>query len=189
METENFPLDAPLPVEGDAAAEDEDRLPLVTSITTFPAAATGLQQLRRVRRTRTQYERLQRPSDIEPGQPTSSIEGWVLLYTNLPPTTSTADIQDMMVAFKAGDSDYFGPIRSVKIPLDMQCLCLGYALVEVESYEGFKRACEELDGATIPFGAEDKVPARTLAVSPAFLAEEDDEEAEVAGPGDKRARN
>lgn len=62
--------------------------------------SSSIQQLRRVRKARTQYEKLQRPADIMPGEPIPSIEGWVVFLTHLPPFTTVEDIQDLFVSFK-----------------------------------------------------------------------------------------
>lgn len=152
---------------------------------TTSAPSTGLQQLRRVRRARTQYERLQRPDDIQPGYPIPSIEGWVLLFSNLPETTTQEDIVNFLVSFKEGDPEYFGTVTDVKIPLSADCFCAGYALVEVKEREGFDRALAELNGAPFPSGE------KPLVVAPTFLGEEEDPEPqeEAAAPGDKRGRD
>ncbi|KPA86801.1 hypothetical protein ABB37_00864 [Leptomonas pyrrhocoris] len=147
--------------------------------------STGLQQLRRVRRARTQYERLQRPDDIQPGYPIPSIEGWVLLFSNLPETTTQEDIVNFLVAFKEADPDYFSTVTDVKIPLSADCYCAGYALVELKDRTGFERALAELDGAAFP-GSD-----TPLVVAATFLGEEEEPEPqeEAAAPGDKRARD
>ncbi|KAI5685469.1 RNA recognition motif [Leishmania braziliensis] len=149
------------------------------------APGTELRQLRRVRRTRTQYERLQRPNDIQPGYPIPSIEGWVLFFSNLPETATQEDIADYLVSFKEGDPDYFGTITDIKIPLNADCFCAGYALVELGGRVGYERAIAELSGTMFPSGE------RPLIVAPTFLGEEEDQEpqAEVAAPGEKRARD
>lgn len=153
-------------------------------------AMTGLEQLRRIRRTKAQYEKLQRPADIAPGNPIPSIEGWVLLLTNLPPDTTVEDVQDLLVSFKPGAPEYFGPIRDVRIPLDRNCQCPGHVLVELDSREGFERACAELPDCPIPFYVEDGAEPRRLGVAPAFLAEEDEtEETPEAMVGEKRRRD
>lgn len=144
----------------------------------------GLQQLRRVRRARTQYEKLQRPDDIQPGSPIPSIEGWVLFFSNLPETTTPEDIANFLVAFKEGDPQYFSEVMDIKIPLNIDCFCAGYALVELRSREGYERALEELNGAT--FSPTDV----KLVVAPAFLGEEEEAEPqEETVPGDKRGRD
>jgi RNA-binding protein 8A len=152
---------------------------------TTSAPSTGLQQLRRVRRARTQYERLQRPSDIQAGCPIPSIEGWVLLFSNLPETTTQEDIVNFLVAFKEDDPEYFSAVTDVKIPLSADCYCAGYALVELKERTGFERAIAELNGAAFP--SSDK----PLIVAATFLGEEEDPEPEeaAAAPGDKRARD
>ncbi|KAG5501833.1 hypothetical protein JKF63_04103 [Porcisia hertigi] len=152
---------------------------------TTAALSTGLQQLRRVRRARTQYERLQRPDDIQPGYPIPSIEGWVLFFSNLPETTTQEDIANYLVSFKEGDPDYFSTITDIKIPLNADCFCAGYALVELETRVGFERAIAELNGTVFPSGD------KPLVVAPTFLGEEEDPEpqAEAAVPGEKRERD
>ncbi|CAG9576382.1 conserved hypothetical protein [Leishmania major strain Friedlin] len=149
------------------------------------APSTGLRQLRRVRRARTQYERLQRPDDIQPGYPIPSIEGWVLFFSNLPETTTQEDIANYLVSFKEGDPDYFGAITDIKIPLNADCFCAGYALVELEDRAGYERAIAELNGTVFP--SADK----PLVVAPTFLGEEEEQEpqAEEVAPGEKRARD
>ncbi|KAL7701907.1 RNA recognition motif(a.k.aRRM RBD or RNP domain) [Lotmaria passim] len=152
---------------------------------TMSASSTGVQQLRRVRRARTQYERLQRPDDIQPGYPIPSIEGWVLFFSNLPETTTQEDIVNFIVAFKEGDPEYFSTVTDVKIPLSADCFCAGYALVELKERTGFERALAELNGAAFPSGTEPLVVAAT------FLGEEEEEEpqeAAAAVSGTKRLR-
>ncbi|KPI85994.1 hypothetical protein ABL78_4956 [Leptomonas seymouri] len=151
---------------------------------TTSVSSTGLQQLRRVRRARTQYERLQRPDDIQPGYPIPSIEGWVLLFSNLPETTTQEDIVHFLASFKAEDPDYFSTVTDVKIPLSADCYCAGYALVELKDRIGFERALAELNGAAFP---SSDTP---LLVAATFLGEEEESEpeTEAAAPGDKRAR-
>ncbi|XP_050340817.1 RNA-binding protein rnp-4-like, partial [Bactrocera neohumeralis] len=138
------------------------------------SGVSGLHQLRRIRRARTQYEKLQRPADIAPGSPIPSIEGWVVFLTNLPPDTTAEDVQDLFVGFKEGEPAYFGNVREVKIPLDRYCQCPGHVLVELDSREGFERACAELPGYPIPFYVTEGASPRPLGVAPAFLAEEDE---------------
>ncbi|KAK7201196.1 RNA recognition motif (RRM, RBD, or RNP domain) [Novymonas esmeraldas] len=149
------------------------------------APSTGLQQLRRVRRARTQYERLQRPDDIQPGSPIPSIEGWVLFFSNLPETTTQEDIANYLVSFKEGDPEYFSSITDIKIPLNADCFCAGYALVELGNRVGYDRAIAELNGTMFPAGES------PLIVAPTFLGEEEDAEPqeEETAPGDKRSRD
>lgn len=161
----------------------------VNSLATSAATTmTGLQQLRRIRRTRTQYEKLQRPPDIAPGNPIPSIEGWVVFLTNLPPATTAEDVQDLFMSFAPNDPSHFGSIREVKIPLDRDCRCAGHVLVELDSQQGFERACAELPGCRIPFYEDDDAEPRLLGVAPAFLAEEDEVavEPQEAATGEKR---
>lgn len=144
--------------------EGENALEVSTTL------SVPVQPLRRVRRSRAQYERLQRPSDVAPGQPTPSVESWCLFLTNLPEKTTAVDVQDFLAAHKTEDPDYFGPVKDVKLPLDKNCLCTGYALVELESEEGFRRALAELNGTDFL--------GQPLVAAPTFLGEEDEPENE-----------
>ncbi|CCW64122.1 unnamed protein product [Phytomonas sp. EM1] len=164
-----------------------------TSALLEPDAMETLQRTRRVRRTRARYERLQPPPGVLPGEPVPSIEGWILLLTQLPPCTTTEDVESLFALFREGDPDYFGVVQKVKIPLDKDCLCPGYALVELDSEEGFRRALAELQGTPVPIGLPPDTPPEEiprLRVSPVFLAEEAEVEEEPREPlpGEKRPR-
>ncbi|CAD2215853.1 RNA-binding protein 8A [Angomonas deanei] len=139
-----------------------------------------LQPLRRVRRSRVQYEKLQRPANIQPGEVTPSIEGWTLILSNLDEDTTEMDINDLLCSFDP--SDYLGNIIDIRVLLDAKAKCLGFALVELEGEEGFRRALNELNGK--------ELLSKPIKVGPAFLADKDEpiEEEEKEGvTGEKRA--
>ncbi|KEG11119.1 RNA-binding protein 8A [Trypanosoma grayi] len=152
------------------------------------AAATEVPSVRRVRRMRSQFERLVRPADVAPGEPMPSIEGWALFLTNLPPNTTSDHILDLFLTHNGASGEGYDPIREVKMPLDKNCCCSGYALVELESKDAFERALRELDGIVLPF-AEGDAPegqdAWRLRIAPTFLGEEEEEDPMA---GEKRAR-
>eukprot|EP00796_Vickermania_ingenoplastis_P012875 gene12875-8753_t len=139
-------------------------------------------QLRRFRRSRVAYERLQRPEGVAPGDPIPSIEGWVLLLRQLPETTQTVDIRNLF-ASHPDDPEYFGNVNDVKMPLDDFGNCTGWALVELDSKEGFDRAIQELDGCEFKTEETDGTDA------PLFRVEDDVEDDADAEVGVKRERN
>ncbi|AAZ12182.1 RNA-binding protein, putative [Trypanosoma equiperdum] len=143
--------------------------------------------IRRVRRTRSRFERLVRPEDVAPGEPTPSVEGWVLFLTNLPPNTTMDHITDLFVT---REGEGLWNVREVKMPLDKNCECCGYALVELEKREAFEAALRDMEGMTLSF-AEGEPPngedAWRLHIAPTFLGEKDDEEEELVAGG-KRER-
>ncbi|KAG8342021.1 putative RNA recognition motif (a k a RRM RBD or RNP domain) [Trypanosoma vivax] len=145
------------------------------------AVTADVPSVRRVRRMRSHFERLVRPDDIAPGEPMPSIEGWVLFLSNLPPNTTSDHIQDLILSHRDGEC---GPVREVRVLLDKNCSCCGYALVELERRESFEMALKELDGIVIPF-ADGEPPngedAWRLRAAPTFLGEADDDEDHVAG--------
>ncbi|KAF8278779.1 RNA-binding protein 8A [Trypanosoma cruzi] len=144
--------------------------------------------VRRVRRLRSQFERLVRPADVRPGEPMPSIEGWVLFLTNLPANTTTDHILDLFLTYKKEESEGYAPVREVRMPLDKNCECCGYALVELQRKDAFERALKELQGIVLPF-AEGEPPngeeVWRLQIAPTFLGETDDDEALA---GEKRVR-
>lgn len=150
---------------------------------------TELAPVRRVRRMLSRFERVVRPPDVRPGDPMPSVEGWVLFLTNLPANTTTDDIQDIFLAHNGADGEAYAPVREIKMPLDKNCECCGYALVELERKADFDRALRELQGVTLPF-ASGEPPAGEeawrLRIAPTFLGEEEDDNP-VAG--EKRARD
>lgn len=158
------------------------------------STAHSLHSLNRVRRSRQQYEHLQQPEGVVPGDPVPSIEGWVVFLTGLPPSTKIEDVQDIFAQFKAGDENYFGNIRNVKLPLTAECTAQGYALVELDSKEGFTRAIGELTGVHLTFAEKEQPDGSpyVLRVSAAFVAEveeEENSENDEAVVGDKRRRD
>lgn len=167
--------------------------------------------LRRIR-SRQAYEVVQPPEPIRPGEPVPSIEGWVLLLSNLPTYTQVTHIRNLLASFDP-DPEYFGNVNEVKLPIDDYDQCAGWALVELDSKQGFDRAIEALNGCR--FSMEDgsvvhahgesgdgdagalQTASPPIAVAPAFIAEEEganerDEtrgaEEEEDGPGMKRTR-
>ncbi|ORC87610.1 RNA-binding protein 8A [Trypanosoma theileri] len=82
----------------------------------------------------------------------------------------------------------YGRVREVKMPLDRNCECCGYALVELESREAFTRALRELNGIPLPFAEgepRDGGEAWRLHIAPTFLGEEEEEDPMA---GEKRMR-
>lgn len=158
--------------------------------------------MRRVRRTPAAYERLVPPPGVSPGEPIPSIEGWVLLLRHLPEVTQTVHLENIFSSFNPTDPEYFGAVKEVKISVDDYGNCSGWALVEVESREGFDRAIRELNGRRFDVEEGRVVPegepssCAPVEVSPAFVAESEaidaeDEEAAapLRAPGAKRGRN
>ncbi|RNF06866.1 RNA-binding protein 8A [Trypanosoma rangeli] len=147
-------------------------------------AAAEVPTVRRVRRMRMHFERLVRPSDVQPGDSMPSIEGWVLFLTNLPANTTTDHILDLFLTHKNERGEGCAPVREVRLPLDKDCCCRGYALVELERREAFERALQELNGVVLPF-AEGEPPTGEdvwrLQIAPTFLGEEDDDDIPLAG--------
>ncbi|RNF26103.1 RNA-binding protein 8A [Trypanosoma conorhini] len=147
-------------------------------------AAAEVPTVRRVRRMRTHFERLVRPAEVQPGDPMPSIEGWVLFLTNLPPNTTTDHVLDLFLTYKNDEGEGYAPVREVKLPLDKNCSCRGYALVELERKEAFERALRELQGIVLPF-AEGEPPTGEevwrLQIAPTFLGEEDGDDIPLAG--------
>lgn len=156
-----------------------------------------LRPLRRIRKSGTEYERLQRPEGILAGEPIPSVEGWVLLLGNLPESTRTVDVKNLFSSANS-DPEYFGNVSGIKLPLDDYGNCSGWALVELDSKCGFDRAIETLHGSSFFLndqrsggdqeglsestdagvdspsrsGAEADTPL-LLKVTPAFIGEED----------------
>lgn len=141
------------------------------------------------------YERLQCPGGSLSGDPVPSIEGWVLLLGGLPAVTSTTDIRNLLVSYSAEDAEYFGNVKEVRLSTGSDGNCGDWALVELDSEEGFRRAIAELNGLSLnaAFGTEGE--AAILRVAPAFVREEEelnqeDEPSEPARqPGMKRGRD
>lgn len=136
--------------------------------------------LRRIRHQTTNYERLQRPENIQPGEPIPSIEGWVLLLRHIPDVTQTVHIKNFFTGFHE-DTEYFGTITDVKLPIDDFGNCTGWALVELDTKLGFDRAIAELNGSTKLHESVGVESASGILVSPTFVGEEE----ELAADGAK----
>lgn len=103
--------------------------------------------LRRIKKSETDYERLQRPEGIAPGESIPSVEGYVLILSNLPESVTSVDIRNLFSSVDS-DTDGFGNVKSIKLPLDDFGNCSGWALVELDSRIGFERAIEKLNGSS-----------------------------------------
>eukprot|EP00796_Vickermania_ingenoplastis_P012885 gene12885-8756_t len=133
-------------------------------------------QLRRFRRSRVAYERLQRPEGLRPATPFRASRAGAA-PASAPETTQTVDIRNLF-ASHPDDPEYFGNVNDVKMPLDDFGNCTGWALVELDSKEGFDRAIQELDGCEFKTEETDGTDAP--------LSRRYDADAEV---GVKRERN
>lgn len=103
--------------------------------------------LRRIKKSEADYERLQRPEGIAPGECIPSVEGYVLILRNLPESVQSVDVRNLFSSVDS-DPDGFGNVKSIKLPLDDFGNCSGWALVELDSRIGFEKAIEKLNGSS-----------------------------------------
>lgn len=86
------------------------------------------------------FDLLQHDATLAPGHPAPSVEGWVVLLTNLAPNVKEDDVKDLVNGFQ--------DLPVVRMnPSAQTCMCVGHAFVEFANFDSAKQAIAQLQGS------------------------------------------